>query len=147
MTRAARKIHPRAPWVKHPGVYAAPDPWLLWEAPRGRTAQPGTPGAQAAKSSAQARADAATGVSLVDPPKVPAASAVVPVFLDGKRVRVPVDWSIAIDTSTERSQLYLREPSGTLHVLLLDRDGTLREMAGLPTDLVSDLVAKYFPGR
>jgi hypothetical protein len=83
----------------------------------------------------------------VDPPKVPAASAVVPVFLDGKRVRVPVDWSIAIDSSHERSQLYLREPSGELHVLLLDRQGALREMAGLPDDLVADIVAKYFPGR
>ncbi|NYF30063.1 MULTISPECIES: hypothetical protein [unclassified Microbacterium] len=146
-SRAARKIHPRAPWVKHPGVYAAPDPWLLWEAPRGRTAHPATPGARGTKSSAQARADAATGVSLVDPPKVPATSTLVPVFIDGKRVRVPVDWDIAIDSSHERSQLYLREPGGTLHVLLLDQQGLLREMAGLPADLVSDLVAKYFPGR
>lgn len=147
MTRAARRIHARMPWVKYPGVYAAPDPWLLWEAPYGRTAHAGTPGARAAKSSAQARADAATDAFLGDPPRVPKDSAVVPVYLDGHRVRVPVDWGIALDSGQGRDQLYLREPSGMVHVLLIDRKGALRELHGIPADLIADLVAKHFPGR
>lgn len=146
-SRAARKIHPRAPWVKYPNVYAAPDPWLLWETPYGRTAHAEAPGARAAKSSAQARADAATDAFLGDPPRVPKDSAVVPVFIDGKRVRVPVDWDIALGTGQGRDQLYLREPSGMVHVLLIDRKGALRALHGIPADIIADLVAKHFPGR
>lgn len=144
---AARKIHARTPWTKFPGVYVAPDPWSLWDAPHGHTFHLGTPGARPAKSSAQERADAATDAFLGDPPRVPKDSAVVPVYLDGHRVRVPVDWAIALGSGQGRDQLYLREPSGVVHVLLLDRKGALRELLGIPADLIADLVAKHFPGR
>jgi hypothetical protein len=72
-------------------------------------------------------------------------AAVVAVHLDGQRVRVPADWGIALSSARRRDALYLREPSGALHVLVIDADGQLRELAGLPADLVADLVAKHFP--
>ncbi len=146
-SRAGRKIHPRAPWVAHPGVYSAPDPFDAWLASSKRSMQQSTPSRSVASQRLQARADAATGVTLGDPPRVPADSAVVPVFLGGQRVRVPVGWGIALSSSRGRDALYLHEPSGALHVLLIDKEGQLRELHGLPADLVADLVALHFPGR
>ena len=94
----------------------------------------------------RARVDAARGVSLGDPVRVPAEAAVVPVYLDGHRVRVPVDWAISISSRQGRDVLHLREPRGdALHVLLIDSNGVLRELHGLPDDLVRDLVALHFP--
>jgi hypothetical protein len=89
--------------------------------------------------------DAAPGVTLGDPPRVPAESAVVAVFLEGHRVRVPLDWGLSLSSTRGRDALYLREPNGTLHVLVINVDGRLRELCGLPDDLVRDLMAKHFP--
>lgn len=93
----------------------------------------------------QARVNAAPGVLLGDPPRVPAGDAVIAVHLDGVRVRVPTNWGIALSSARGRNALHLREPDGALHVLVLDRDGELRELHGLPDDLVRDLVAQHFP--
>jgi hypothetical protein len=90
--------------------------------------------------------DAAQGVTLTDPPRVLAGTPLVGVRLDGVEARVPLGWGIALSSARGRDALYVREPGGALHVLVVNADGEVRELAGIPADLVSDLLAQHFPG-
>lgn len=125
------------------GLNPRPVPRDPWDAPQGHTVALGSP---RDSQRARERADAATGVHLADPPRVPADSAVVAVHLEGKRVRVPADWGVALSSAKGRAALHLLEPGGVLHVLVIDADGQLRELAGMSGDLVSDLRRQHFGG-
>lgn len=146
-SRAGRKIHPRAPWVAHPEAYSAPQqaqqpPVDDWDAPRVRTMsfppRKPTPRIQAHLANMQ-------GVTLGDPPRVPASTTTISVFIDGTRVRLPADWSIAFSSSKGKDTIYVVDSAKRLHVLTLNADGELRELHGLSADLVSDIVAWRFP--
>ncbi|KAA9131162.1 hypothetical protein [Microbacterium caowuchunii] len=103
-------------------------------------------GTPSASQRAQARVNAAQGVKLGEPPRVLKGTAVVAVHLEGKRVRVPADWAVAFSSARRRDALLLREPCGTLHVVVVsDTDGLLHSLDGLPEDLVRDLVRRHFP--
>jgi hypothetical protein len=85
------------------------------------------------------------GVTLGDPPRVPATAATVSVFIDGTRVRIPSDWVIAFSTSGGKDTVYAVDGARKLHVLTLNADGQLRELSGLSAGLVADIVRWRFP--
>ncbi|KAA9154748.1 hypothetical protein F6B41_12290 [Microbacterium lushaniae] len=69
----------------------------------------------------------------------------IAVHLDGQSVRVPAEWEISFGSSQGRDMLYARDPgTRVLHVFVIDADGRLRELQGLPPDLIEDLVGKHF---
>ena len=137
-TRYAREIGP----FRTSGVNPRPAPAV---APVGAEGVAVSLGGSSRSQRVQARVDAAPGVVLGDPPRVPAETAVVAVYLEGHRVGVPLDWGLSLSSARGRDALYLREPNGTLHVLVIDADGRLRELLNLPDDLVQDLLRKHFP--
>lgn len=148
-TRHARVIHPfrtsgtNAPGYSRPAVQQAPQQPDPCDDLDGTTVSLGGSGTA---ERVREQVDAARGVYLGDPPRVPAEAAVVPVYLDGHRVRVPVAWAISLSSRQGRDVLHLLEPRGVLHVLLINSDGVLRELHGLPADLTRDLIALHFPG-
>ena len=94
----------------------------------------------------QAHLSNTQGVTLGEPPRVPASTTTISVFIDGTRVRLPSDWTIAFSSSKGKDTLYVVDSEKRLHVLTLNADGELRELHGLSADLVSDIVTWRFPG-
>ena len=142
-----RKIHPFRMSGHNPRPHrpqAVQSPSDDWDEPQGHTVALGT---QSASQRAQARVAAMTGLAYSDPPRVPVDAALVAVAIDGARVRLPVDWEFAITSKSNRDVLIAREPNGMLHLLLLDGNGTLRELSGVPEDVKRDIAAWKFPGR
>lgn len=124
------------------GLNPRPTPRDPWDMPQATTVSLGTP---STTRRAQARADAATGVHLGAPPRVPVGTPTTEVWLEAMRVRVPTAWAIAMTSARGRSQLLLREPDrGPVHVVVIDADGELRELMGIPEDIVADLITKHF---
>ena len=80
------------------------------------------------------------------PPRVPKDGPTVTVFLDGERVRLPSDWTLAFSSAKDRDVVYALEPSGALHVLVIHAGGELRELQGLTTELIDDIYRWKFPG-
>ncbi|MDN3443734.1 hypothetical protein [Microbacterium sp. APC 3901] len=151
-SRAARTIHPfRTSGVNAPG-YSRAAPQQAQQAPQQPqqpqqrakpvvvTIGPGRPSARA-----QAHLDAVKDTRLVDPPRVPASATTTDVFIDGAKVSIPADWQIAFSSHKGKDTLYALEPNGTLHVLTLDAQGRLRELAGLSPELIADLFRWRFP--
>lgn len=146
---AARVIHPRAPWAIPGSKVPAPVPQQPAQPPQ-QPAQPPKPGTLSigpARPSArsQAHLDAAKDTRLVDPPRVVASAPTVSIYLDGARVAIPAEWSIAFSSSGGKDTIYALEPRGVLHVLTLDSQGRLRELAGLSAELIDDLIRWRFP--
>lgn len=142
---AARKIHPRAPWAIPGSKVPAPAPQQAAPQPQ-QAPQPGImkigPGPLSPR--AQAHLDS-KDTRLVDPPRVPASAPTTALYLDGSKVSIPSDWDIAFSTAKGKDTAYVLEPSGVLHVLTLDSQGRLRELAGLSDALVDDLFRWRFP--
>ena len=148
-TKHARQIPARPLWERNPAGATALAALI---AAHGKQVDESTEGVAVSlggprtSRSAQARADAAEGVTLIDPPRMPTGTPLVGVRMDGVEARVPLGWGIALSSARGRDALYLREPSGILHVLVVNADGEVRELAGVPADLVADLLAQHFPG-
>ena len=147
MTRAGRKIHPRAPWVAHPEAYSAPQQAVQAAQPPGGGALPSAQslGRSRAAQRMQARVDAATDLSWGDPPRVDPATPAATVWFVDQPVRVPLGWGIAFFTRQGRDCLCLLSPRGELFVLFVSRFGDVRQLQGLPEDVVRDVRRAYFP--
>lgn len=142
-----RKIHPFRMSGHNPRPQppqAGPSPSDDWDEPQGLMVSMGSQ--NAAQQRVRARVAAMSGLGYVDPPRVPVGTAVVGVNIDGARVRLPADWELAITSKNNRDVLLAREPNGVLHLLLLDANGKLRELTGVPDDLMRDIAAWKFPG-
>lgn len=136
--RRARKIGA----FRLSGHNPRPTPLDPWDMPQGHTVQLGTP---TTTRRAEARANAAVGVHLSDPPRVPVGTPTTEVWLEAMRVKVPTTWAVSMTSARGRSQLIIREPDrGPVHVLVIDADGNLRELKGIPEDILADLIAKHF---
>lgn len=98
-------------------------------------------GSSRAAQRVQARVDAARGITLCDPPQVAAATPAATVHLDGVPVRVALGWSVALSSRA----LYMLDTRRDLHVLVIDSEGDVRALQGLPSDLIADLIAAHFP--
>lgn len=85
------------------------------------------------------------GVTLGEPPWVPASAPTVAVFIDGMKVRLPANWAIAFSSSGGKDTICAVDAENTLHLLTLNADGLLRELHGLSADLVSDIMRWRFP--
>lgn len=140
MSRAARKIAPRAPWVAHPDVYDAPQQPAA-RPPGGTMRMRDTRASQRV----QQRVNAATDLSWTSPPPVDPATPAATVWLSGEPVRVPLGWGIAFSSRQGRDALYLLSPKSEAHVLFVSDDGEVRELAGIPDDVVTDILRAYFP--
>lgn len=146
-SRHARVIHPRMPWAIPGSNVPAPVPW------RQQPAQPtdGSPqppqslGRSRAAQRMQARVYAATDLSWGEPPQVDPATPAATVWLVDQPVRVPLGWSIAFFTRQGRDCLCLLSPRGELFVLFVSVHGDVRQLLGLPEDVVRDAVHAYFP--
>lgn len=149
-SRAARVIHPwRTSGTNAPGYSRPPQPAQApqgdaddWDEPRGHTVSLGT---QNVSQRVQARVAAMTGLSYVDPPRFPKSEPTTEVFIDGSRVKVPSAWRVSISSSRGRDALYVIDSTDTMHVLVIDPAGQLRELSGIPEDFARDLRAWRFP--
>lgn len=146
MSRAGRKTHPRAPWVAHPEAYSAPQQPA--QAPQlrndPRQSAPAL-GRSLAAQRMQARVDAATDLVWGDPPRVDPATPAATVWFVDQPVRVPLGWGIAFSSRHGRDALYLLSPRGDLAVLFVSRFGDVRQLNGIPDDVVRDAIRAYFP--
>lgn len=93
----------------------------------------------------QARVDAATDLSWSDPPWIDPATPAATVWFVDQPVRVPLGWGIAFFTRQRRDCLCLLNPQGELFVLFVSQRGDVRQLQGIPDDVVSDLIRAYFP--
>jgi hypothetical protein len=143
MSRAGRKIHPRAPWVAHPEAYSAPQ--QAPQPPNGTRQSAPAIGRSRAAQRMQARVDAATDLVWGDPPRIDPATPAATVWFVDQPVRVPLGWGIAFFTRQGRDCLCLLSPRGELFVLFVSRYGDVRQLQGLPDDAVRDLIRAYFP--
>lgn len=144
---AARKIHPRAPWVAHPEAYSAPQqPQQAPQQPQPRL-QPGTLSIGPARPSARMQAHIASieNVTAGPPPRVPASTAMVKVMIDGSQVSVPADWSLAFTSKDNRDVLLAVDGANVLHVLVVRADGQLAELQGLTNAFIDDVLRWKFP--
>ncbi|MFJ2542799.1 hypothetical protein [Microbacterium sp. NPDC087589] len=144
-SRAGRKIGA----FRYSGVNPRPQPQPTTQAaqqPQQRP-QPGTltigPGRPSPR--AQAHLDAAKDTRLTDPPRIPASAPTVSVHIDGAKVSIPSDWAVAFSSRNDKDVLYGLEPSGKLHVLVINGSGQLRALDGLTDALVSDIIRWRFP--
>ena len=144
---AARKIHPRAPWVAHPEAYSAPQqPQQPAPQPQQRT-QPGTLSIGPGRPSARMQAHIASieNVTAGPPPRVPASTAMVKVMIDGSQVSVPAEWSLAFTSKDNRDVLLAVDGANVLHVLVVRADGQLAELQGLTDAFIDDVLRWKFP--
>jgi len=145
-SRAGRKIHPRAPWVAHPEAYSAPQQTTQAAQPPNVARQPPpTLGRSRAAQRMQARVDSATDLVWGDPPRVDPATPAAMVWFVDQPVRVALGWGIAFSSRQGRDALYLLSPRGELFVLFVSRFGDVRQLQGLPEDIVRDVIRAYFP--
>lgn len=139
MSRAARKIHPRAPWVAHPEAYKAPHPAQQPQTVPVRRAAPGN------GVDADYLASRSQNVSYIEP-SISAAEHEhgVTIRIDGHRHRVPEGVEVAYGRSGGRDIAYLHKTAHNV-VVLVAVDGGVRELAGVPQDVLTDLRAQLFP--
>lgn len=93
----------------------------------------------------QQRVEAANDLTWISPPYVDPATPAATVWLTGEPVRVPLGWGIAFSAKQGRDCLYLLTPKTELHVLFVSEDGEVRELGGIPDDVVTDVLRAYFP--
>ncbi|WP_350352500.1 hypothetical protein ABS642_05165 [Microbacterium sp. A8/3-1] len=89
--------------------------------------------------------DAATDLSWVDPPGVDPVTPATTVWLTDQPVRVPLGWGIAFFTRQRRDCLCLLSPAGELFILFVSQDGDVRQLQGVPDDVVRGLISRHFP--
>ncbi|WP_431072108.1 hypothetical protein [Microbacterium phyllosphaerae] len=149
-SRHGRKIHPfRTSGVNEPG-YSRPaqqptqQPAREPERPKSHFLTIGH-GHNAQR--VQARLDAATDVTLGDPPRIAAAHPAVTVHLDSVPFRLPLGWAFSASSPRGKDVLYALDDKRVLHVLIVDGNGDVREIQGMPADLIADLIAYRFPRR
>lgn len=144
-TRAAKVIHPfRTSGHNAPGYSHSTAPQDAPEQTEGLSVALGT---GSPSKALRTRLDAADGITLGEPPRIDPATPAATVFFDGVPVRLPLGWSAAVANSAYGNTLLLRELSGELHVLTVNDDGDVRELVGIPDDLLRDVEQSYLPRR
>lgn len=140
-TNHARRIGPwRSSGLNQPG-YSRP-PQSAAEPSEDLAVSLGT---SRAPQRVQRRLEAAQGLILGDPPRVDPATACATVHLDGEPFRVPLGWHVAFSSRRGRDALYVLDDRRGFHVLIVDSEGQIRELQGLPADLSEDLRRAHFP--
>lgn len=93
----------------------------------------------------RAHVAAIASVTTGPPPRVPKGADMVTVMLDGAKVPIPSDWMLSFSSGKDRDTLLALEPSGELHLLVVDAAGQLRELQGLSKEFVDDMFRWKFP--
>lgn len=140
---SARKIHARSPWVAHPEAYSAPQqPAQVRREPAGASVRRVAPGNDI---TASYRAGRAQGT--LAEPSIAAADHEhgVTIRIDGHRYRVPEGVEMAFSHSQGRDIVYLSRPAHSIVALVSVRGVGVRELKGIPLDILTDLRQEHFP--
>lgn len=151
MTRAGRRIHARAPWAVPGSNVPAPVPWQRPEAPQrpvdawdvADESEPRRLPQRLSPRMTMHYANVET-VRYGPPPRVPAGTPAVDVFIDGEKVSVPSNWRIAFSSKGDRDALYALDTAGVLHILIVDSQGQLKAMEGLSEAFIEDVLRWRF---